>query len=58
MIGAIRAQGQEIAAVLSGDAARGADYATRHGVPASTTDLGALLATPGVDAVYISITNE
>lgn len=58
VIGAIRAQGHEIATVLSGDAARGADYAGRHGIPASTTDLDALLATPGVDAVYISTTNE
>ncbi len=58
VIGAIRSQGQDIATVLSNDAARGADYATRHGIPASTTDLGTLLATPGVDAVYISTTNE
>src|SRR4051795_8557177 len=28
------------------------------GIPDSTTDLGALLAAPGVDAVYISTTNE
>lgn len=58
MIGAIRAQGFEIASVLSGDAARGADYARRHDIPDSTTDLDALLATPGLDAVYISTTNE
>jgi 1,5-anhydro-D-fructose reductase (1,5-anhydro-D-mannitol-forming) len=58
VIGAIRSLGQEIATVLSGDAARGADYAARHGIPASTTALDALLATPGVEAVYISTTNE
>ncbi|TPE49537.1 Gfo/Idh/MocA family protein [Amaricoccus solimangrovi] len=58
VIGAIRSQGDEIAAVMSGDAARGADYAARHGIPDSTTDLGGLLATPGVEAVYISTTNE
>lgn len=58
VIGAIRAQGHEIATVLSGDPARGAEYAERHGIPAATTDLDALLAAPGIDAVYISTTNE
>jgi 1,5-anhydro-D-fructose reductase (1,5-anhydro-D-mannitol-forming) len=58
MIGAIRTQGHGIAAVLSGDAARGADYAARHDIPGSTTDLDALLALPGIEAVYISTTNE
>lgn len=57
MIGAIRSQpGQEIACVMSSDAARGADYAARHGIAASTTALEDLVA--GVDAVYISTTNE
>ena len=58
VIGAIRAQGHDIASVLSGDAARGADYAARHDIPTSTTVLGDLLATPGLEAVYISTTNE
>ncbi len=58
MIAAIRAQGDEAAGVMSGDAARGAAYAERHGIPASTTDVGALLATPGIEAVYISTTND
>ena len=58
VIGAIRANGHEIVTVMSGDAGRGADYATRHRIPASTTDLAGLLATPGLDAVYISTTNE
>ena len=58
MIGAIRAQGHSIACVLSGDAARGAAYAARHDIPASTTDLAELLATEELDAVYISTTNE
>jgi 1,5-anhydro-D-fructose reductase (1,5-anhydro-D-mannitol-forming) len=58
MIGAIRAQGHEIVGVLSGDPGRGADYAARHGIPASTTELDALLATPGIGAVYVSTTNE
>ena len=58
MIGAIRAQGHEIVGVLSGDRSRGADYAARHGIPASTTELETLLETPGMGAVYISTTNE
>ena len=58
MIEAIRAQGHSIACVLSGDAARGAAYAARHDIPASTTDLAELLATEELDAVYISTTNE
>ncbi|PZQ48362.1 MAG: fructose reductase [Rhodovulum sulfidophilum] len=58
VIGAIRARADEIAGVMSGDAARGADYAARHAIPASTTDLDALLGLPGVEAVYISTTNE
>ena len=47
VIGAIRANGHDIVTVLSGDAARGADYAARHGIPESTTDLDALLAPRG-----------
>lgn len=58
VIGAMRANGHDIVGVLSGDAGRGAAYATRHGIPASTTDLDELLATPGLEAVYISSTNE
>lgn len=56
MIDAIRANGGEIASVLSGDAQRGQGFAARHGIGASTTDLDRLL--DGVDAVYISTTNE
>ena len=58
VIGAIRAQGHEVVSVLSGDPGRGADYAARHDIPESTTDLDALLANPGLEAVYISTTNE
>ncbi|MEJ8851970.1 Gfo/Idh/MocA family oxidoreductase [Variovorax rhizosphaerae] len=59
MIDAIRAQpGHTIAAVMSGDAQRGAAYASAHGIPGSTTALDDLLANPAVDAVYISTTNE
>jgi len=58
MIRAIRGNGDAVAIVLSGDAARGSEYASRHGIPASTTSLEELLATPGLDAVYVSTTNE
>jgi 1,5-anhydro-D-fructose reductase (1,5-anhydro-D-mannitol-forming) len=58
VIDAIRAQGHDIVTVLSGNAGRGADYAARHRIPESTTTLDALLATAGLDAVYVSTTNE
>jgi 1,5-anhydro-D-fructose reductase (1,5-anhydro-D-mannitol-forming) len=58
VIGAIGAQGHGIASVLSSDSRRGAAYAIKHGIPASTTDLAALLSAPGLDAVYISTTND
>ena len=59
VIGAIRAQaGHSVRAVLSSDRARGADYAARHGIPESVTDLDALLRDPEIGAVYISTTNE
>ena len=58
-IDAIRAQpGSEIVSVLSTDAARGERYAREHAIPRSTTQLEELLADPGVDAVYVSTTNE
>ena len=59
MIAAIRQQDDgEIVAVVSSDAGRGASFASEHGIPASFTDLDQVLAHPGVDAVYISTTNE
>jgi 1,5-anhydro-D-fructose reductase (1,5-anhydro-D-mannitol-forming) len=57
VIGAIREAGGEIVSVLSSDKARGQIYARDNGIPASTTDLDALLAS-GIDAVYIATTNE
>lgn len=57
VIGAIRATGGEIAAVMSSDAGRAAAYARDNHVPLGTTDLGALLGS-GIDAVYISTTND
>jgi 1,5-anhydro-D-fructose reductase (1,5-anhydro-D-mannitol-forming) len=56
VIGAIRAAGGEVAAVMSGDAGRARAYADENSIPEATTDLDALLS--GVDAVYISTTNE
>ena len=58
MIGAIRANGGEVVAVLSSDASRGRSYAETHGIPRSTTNLAALVEAPDIDAVYISTTNE
>ena len=58
MIGAIRANGGEVVAVLSSDASRGRSYAETHGISRSTTNLGALVEAPDIDAVYISTTNE
>lgn len=59
MIDAMRSQdGASIRSVLSSDAARGEVYAREHDIPHSFTDLDNLLADDGVDAVYISTTNE
>jgi 1,5-anhydro-D-fructose reductase (1,5-anhydro-D-mannitol-forming) len=58
MIGAIRANGGEVVAVLSSNALRGRSYAETHGIPRSTTDLAALVESSDIDAVYISTTNE
>jgi 1,5-anhydro-D-fructose reductase (1,5-anhydro-D-mannitol-forming) len=58
MIGAMRANGGDIVAVLSSDAARGQFYAQIHGIPRSTTDLAALVEATDIDAVYISTTND
>ncbi|MCQ0987135.1 Gfo/Idh/MocA family protein [Jiella marina] len=59
MIDAIRSvEGSTITAVLSSDAARGADYARTHGIAESYTDLDRMLAEAEIDAVYISTTNE
>jgi 1,5-anhydro-D-fructose reductase (1,5-anhydro-D-mannitol-forming) len=58
MIGAIRSSGGHVANVLSGDTVRGSEYADRHEIPACTTDLDELVGDAGIDAVYISTTNE
>lgn len=58
MIGAIRATGGEVAAVVSTTAARARDYAAQHGIPAAGDSLTLVLEDPSIDAVYISSTNE
>jgi 1,5-anhydro-D-fructose reductase (1,5-anhydro-D-mannitol-forming) len=59
MIRAFRAQEDgEVLRVVSGSAARGADYAARHGIAVSGIDLEEALGDAEVDAVYISTTNE
>ena len=58
MIGAMRANGGDVVAVLSSDPARAKSYAERHGIPRATHELSALVENPDVDAVYISTTNE
>ena len=57
MIGAMRANGGEVAAVMSASPERAADYARRHGIARATSRLDELLGAD-VDAVYISTTNE
>ena len=58
MIGAIRQAGGDIAAVVSTDDARAQAFARTNGIPHAGTDLTELLGNPGIDAVYISSTNE
>jgi 1,5-anhydro-D-fructose reductase (1,5-anhydro-D-mannitol-forming) len=57
MINAIRDAGGEIAAVMSTDRDRGRVYAEEFGIPLAVTNLNNLFAS-GIDAVYISTTNE
>ena len=57
MLRAMRRQGP-VDWVVSGDALRGRDYAAAHGIGRATGDLGGALADPGIEAVYISSTNE
>ena len=58
MIGAMRANGGEVVAVMSANAARGQAYAKAQGIARATDDLAALVESPDIDAVYISTTNE
>jgi xylose dehydrogenase (NAD/NADP) len=58
LAGAREADGVEIAAVGSRDAARGDAYAREHDIPRAHGSYEALLADEGVDAVYISLPNS
>ena len=58
MIGAIRAMGGEVAAVVSSTAARARDYAAQHAIPAAGDSLPLILDDPSIGVVYISSTNE
>ena len=58
MIGAIRATGGEVAAVVSTSQARARDYAAKHGIPAAGDRLSLVLEDASTGAVYISSTNE
>jgi 1,5-anhydro-D-fructose reductase (1,5-anhydro-D-mannitol-forming) len=53
---AIRATGGTVVSVLSSNQERAAAYALDHGIPVATTSIDTAL--DGVDAVYISTTNE
>jgi predicted dehydrogenase len=49
-----RISGSQLVAVMARTPERVRDYAARHGVPRWYTDAHALLADPGVDAIYIA----
>ena len=57
MIDAFRANGGDAVAVMS-SMPTGPQYADKHGIAKSTTDLEALVGDKEVDAVYVSTTNE
>jgi 1,5-anhydro-D-fructose reductase (1,5-anhydro-D-mannitol-forming) len=58
MIDAFRANGGDAVAVMSSNADRAAQYAGKHNIPKSTTDIDALVEDKDIDAVYVSTTNE
>jgi 1,5-anhydro-D-fructose reductase (1,5-anhydro-D-mannitol-forming) len=58
MIGAIRANGGEVAAVMSASADRAATFAAEHAIARAGSSLDDLLGSNDIDAVYISTTNE
>ncbi len=58
MIGAMRANGDEISCVFSGDFVRGRKFAATHGIQLATAEINSLLSNSQVDTVYISSTNE
>lgn len=58
MIGAIRATGGDVAAVVSTTRARAREFAANHAIPAADDQLTLLLDDASIAAVYISSTNE
>ena len=58
MIGAIRANGGEVTAVMSASANRAATFAAEHAIARAASSLDDLLGSNDIDAVYISTTNE
>ncbi|MBT1158686.1 Gfo/Idh/MocA family oxidoreductase [Aminobacter anthyllidis] len=58
VIGAIRATGGETVSVMSSNAERGRAYAEANGIAKSVTSLEEIVGDAGIDAVYISTTNE
>jgi xylose dehydrogenase (NAD/NADP) len=48
----------EVVAVASRDGGRARAYAAEHGIPRAHGEYSALLADPGVDAVYVSLPNS
>ena len=53
-----RGHWSEVAAIASRDASKAADAAARLGIPKSFGSYEALLADPGVDAVYVALPNH
>lgn len=49
-----KARGSQLVAVMRRNGALAADYAKRHGVPRWYDDARALVADPGVDAIYVA----
>ncbi|MDR3496923.1 MAG: Gfo/Idh/MocA family oxidoreductase [Ancalomicrobiaceae bacterium] len=58
MIGAFRAVGGDVTAVMSANPERAASYAKTHAIGRSTSELDELLGAGDVDAVYVSTTND
>jgi 1,5-anhydro-D-fructose reductase (1,5-anhydro-D-mannitol-forming) len=58
MVGAIRATGGEIVAVVSTQQSRAQEFAQTHGIGQAFSRVDGLLALGGIEAVYISSTNE
>ncbi len=58
VIGAIRAAGGEVVSVMSSNPERAKSYAAANGIGKALTSVAELVGDPGIDAVYISTTNE